>query len=75
MVEAKKIIDMSQEEFEELLQGRTLNYLEINGIVLISKSESMDKLKKTAVELLEKFENFLLCKKESQIKLSSPSYA
>lgn len=65
----KQIKDLSAEEFAELMkQISTGNFIEINGVIVQSSCESLDKCKRVACELIDKYSDFLLLRKELKLK-------
>lgn len=45
-----------------------LNYISLGGVTIGSKNVSLEELKKVLIELLDKYQNFLLLKKETDTK-------
>lgn len=71
MVE-KNLKDMSADEFTSLCQNlHKGNLIELDGVLVHSTSENLDKIKETVVFLLDKYSNFLLLKKEQDIKMNT----
>jgi len=65
MVEEKQIKDLSGSEFLALMkQASSGNFIEINGVIVHSTCESIDKCKEVACELIDKYSDFLILRKK-----------
>ena len=67
-----KIKDLTEEKFTELMQEALTdnnNHIEISGVIVSSQKSSLKSVEKTINRLLIKHKDFLLLKRESQLKL------
>lgn len=68
-VKEKKLSDLTDEEFGELIRKEfKLNSVEVNGVLVHSSVESLKKCEECVNRLVKKHQNFLLMKKEIAMK-------
>jgi len=65
----KTIKDLTEKEFSELIE-RSLasNHIEVSGIVVSSQKNNLKEVEATINRLVEKHKDFLLMRKQSQLK-------
>jgi hypothetical protein len=69
MTETKKIKDLTEREFIDLIQGVVkTNHIEVGGVSVNSSTDNLKSVEETIDRLLLKHEDFLLMRKENQIK-------
>lgn len=66
--EEEQEVSFSKKEIFELLKSGKGVYISINGVVVHSTTNTLKEVEMCAVRLIEKFENFLLLKKMTDIK-------
>lgn len=69
MTDVRKIRDLTEQEFFELVQNAVKgNAIEVSGVSVSSTTETLKTLEKTADRLVNKHKDFLLLRKELKLK-------
>lgn len=65
----RKIQDLTEKEFSELIkENLSGSHIEVSGVIVSSQRNSLRQVEACANRLLKKHKDFLLMKKETQLK-------
>jgi len=60
-------MDTEDKQIEHTKVNNNFNYIEVGGVIIQSHTESLEVVKKTVCELIDKYEDFLLARKKFNI--------